>query len=49
MTETKTFHVDLPADLSRLVDGEIASGRYASESEVIGEGLRALRERDEAL
>lgn len=40
--------IDLPDDLANSVREGVASGRYASESEVIQEGLRALLERDDA-
>jgi antitoxin ParD1/3/4 len=36
--------VDIPADLVPFVQGVIASGRYKSESDVVGEALRAFRE-----
>lgn len=39
--------VDLPDDLAKSVREQVASGLYASESEVIQEGLRALKEREE--
>jgi len=43
MTET------LPADLQQFVREELAAGRYASPAEVIGEGLRLLRDRERRL
>ena len=43
MTET------LPADLQQFVQEELAAGRYASPAEVIGEGLRLLRDRERRL
>src|SRR5829696_3603122 len=38
-----------PEDMAQMVKAKVESGEYASESEVIGEGLRALRDRDDAL
>lgn len=37
------MNISLPADLMRFIDREIASGRYSSVSEVIGDGLRLLQ------
>ena len=39
--------IDLPDDMASAVREQVASGQYASESEVIQEGLRALKARDE--
>jgi antitoxin ParD1/3/4 len=39
----------LPADLERLVQDKVASGRYHSAAEVISTALRALDEQDHAL
>lgn len=41
--------ISLPADQASFVDAKVASGDYASASEVIRAGLRALKERDEAV
>jgi antitoxin ParD1/3/4 len=38
--------VSLPADQARYIDELVASGGYASASEVVRAGLRALQERD---
>jgi antitoxin ParD1/3/4 len=38
--------ITLPADQARYLDSLVASGRYASESDVISAGLRALQERE---
>ena len=47
---TRTLNVTLPSDLADMVEDKVASGAYASESEVVSAGLRALerQERDEA-
>jgi len=36
-------------DQARFIDAKVESGDYASESEVIRDGLRALAERDRAV
>jgi antitoxin ParD1/3/4 len=41
--------VSLPADQARYMDELVAGGGYASASEVVRAGLRALRERDAAV
>jgi antitoxin ParD1/3/4 len=40
--------VSLPSDLEDFVASRVASGRYASEGEVIREGLRLLEEQETA-
>jgi len=49
MRSTKQLSVTLPNEMAALVTAKVASGEYASESEVIREGLRALNARDRAL
>lgn len=46
-TEKRTF--SLPREQSDFIDGLVASGTYATSSEVIRAGLRALQERDAAM
>ena len=41
--------VTLPHEMADMVRAKVASGEYASESEVIREGLRALGARDRAV
>ena len=41
------MNISLTPELERLVDEKVKSGRYASASEVIREGLRLLEEREE--
>ncbi|AZG78739.1 type II toxin-antitoxin system ParD family antitoxin [Methylocystis rosea] len=46
-TEKRTF--SLPTEQATFIDQLVASGSYASGSEVIRAGLRALQERDAAV
>jgi len=45
--EKRTF--SLPSEHTAFIDQKVASGAYASGSEVIRAGLRALQERDAAV
>lgn len=49
MRSTQKFSVTLPNEMAATVRAKVASGEYASESEVIREGLRALNARERAL
>lgn len=49
MRTTQQLSVTLPKDMAAQVRARVASGEYASESEVIRDGLRALQARDRAL
>ena len=49
MRKTQQFSVTLPNEMAALVRAKVASGEYASEGEVIREGLRALNARECAL
>lgn len=49
MRKTQSLSITLPHDMAKTVKDKVASGAYATESEVIREGLRALNERDAAL
>ena len=49
MRSTKQLSVTLPTEMAKDVAAKVASGEYASESEVIRDGLRALKARDKAL
>lgn len=49
MRSTQQFSITLPTDMAQMVKAKVASGEYASESEVIRDGLRALQARDNAL
>ena len=49
MRSTQQFSVTLPNEMAKMVRTKVSSGEYASESEVIRDGLRALQARDNAL
>ena len=49
MRKTHSLSITLPHAMAKAVKDKVASGAYATESEVIREGLRALNERDAAL
>ena len=49
MTNIEKRTISLPPEQAAFVDAKVASGAYASASEVVRAGLRALRERDEAV
>lgn len=49
MRTTKQLSVTLPHEMADMVRAKVTSGEYASESEVIREGLRALGARDRAV
>jgi len=46
-SEKRTF--SLPAEQSKFIDDLVAAGNYATSSEVVRAGLRALQERDAAV
>jgi antitoxin ParD1/3/4 len=49
MRKTKSLSITLPREMARMVKAKVASGAYASDSEVIRAGLRALQTQDAAL
>ena len=49
MRTTQPISVTLPHDMAAMVKAKVASGDYATESEVIRDGLRALLARDAAM
>ena len=49
MRTTQQMSITLPNDMADIVKTKVRSGEYASESEVIRDGLRALMARDRAV
>lgn len=49
MRTTQQFSVTLPLEMATLVKTKVAAGQYATESEVIRDGLRVLMARDRAV
>lgn len=49
MRSTQQFSITLPNEMAEAVRAKVASGEYATESEVIRDGLRALLARDQAV
>ena len=49
MSSTEKRTVSLPEEHATFIDHMVASGAYASGSEVVRAGLRALQERDAAV
>ena len=48
MRSTQQFSITLPNEMAEAVRAKVASGEYATESEVIRDGLRMLLARDRA-
>lgn len=49
MRTTQQFSITLPLDMAEVIEGKIKSGAYASVSEVVRDGVRALLEREAAV
>lgn len=49
MRTTQQFSITLPNEMAEAVKSKVATGEYATESEVIRDGLRALLARDRAV
>ncbi|XXJ20815.1 ribbon-helix-helix domain-containing protein [Desulfovibrio caledoniensis] len=49
MRSTKQMSITLPNDMAKMVKAKVSTGEYATESEVIRDGLRALLARDRAI
>lgn len=49
MRSTQQFSITLPNEMADAVRAKVVDGEYATESEVIREGLRALFARDQAI
>jgi len=49
MRTTQQFSITLPNEMSNIIKAKVANGEYATESEVIRDGLRTLMARDRAV
>lgn len=49
MRSTQQFSITLPNEMAAIVKAKVEAGEYATESEVIRDGLRALMARDHAV
>ena len=49
MRTTQQMSITLPNEMAEFVRTKVANGDYASDSEVLRDALRALRERDRAV
>ncbi|MBW4669470.1 MAG: type II toxin-antitoxin system ParD family antitoxin [Cyanomargarita calcarea GSE-NOS-MK-12-04C] len=49
MRTTQALTITLPHDMLEMVKAKVARGEYATESEVIRDGLRTLQARDAAV
>lgn len=49
MRTTRQFSITLPNEMADVVKSKVAAGEYATESEVIRDGLRILMARDRAM
>lgn len=49
MRTTQSLSITLPLEMAQLVKSKVLSGEYATESEVIRDGLRTLQARDAAV
>lgn len=49
MRSTQQFSITLPNEMADIVKNKVAAGEYATESEVIRDGLRVLIARDRAM
>ena len=49
MRTTQQLSITLPKDMADAIKSKVAAGEYASESEVIRDGLRVLMARDRAV
>lgn len=49
MRTTQSLSITLPLEMAKMVKDKVESGEYATESEVIRDGLRSLAARDAAI
>ncbi len=47
MESTRRLDIELPEDLADAVEARVSAGEYASVSDVVADGLRALAERED--
>ena len=47
MEATRRMEIELPEELAESVSAQVASGRFANESEAVASALMLLREQDE--
>ena len=48
MRTTQQYSITLPHEMAEIIESKVQSGHYASVSEVLRDGVRALMERDAA-
>ncbi len=49
MRTTQQFSITVPNEMADIIKTKVAAGEYATESEVIRDGMRALMARDRAV
>ncbi|MDI7776429.1 type II toxin-antitoxin system ParD family antitoxin [Asticcacaulis sp. EMRT-3] len=49
MRSTQQFSITVPNEMADMIRAKVRSGEYASESEVVRDGLRSLLARDRAM
>jgi antitoxin ParD1/3/4 len=49
MRSTQALSITLPLEMAKMVKDKVRSGEYATESEVVRDGLRMLSARDAAI
>lgn len=49
MRSTQQLSITLPNEMAQMVKAKVSSGEYATESEVVRQGLRALQAQERAL
>jgi putative addiction module CopG family antidote len=49
MRTTQQLSITLPTEMAEVIKAKVAAGEYATESEVIRDGLRVLMARDRAM
>ncbi len=47
MESTRRLDIELPEDLADAIEARVSAGEYASVSDVVADGLRALAERED--